>query len=830
MSLRLRLIVLFTTMIVGVASLQTGLHLWSAEQASSRFNQNLLDNYQGHWSKVLELQSDDMKAEQKSLMRDRDLLKALRKEQGEAVKESAVATFNRLSTSGIIDTLEVYFKSGNLAYANLESNRTISMRTNEALQSQEVRSGLLISSSGDSILEVAFPLYYRGKLIGAAQYGKNLSSAIEDFSQTTSTTSLIVLSNGKVNLDPESIASSLDIRLPENLEPLVYSAALNEIQHLISVLPLHGDTNSISGFLLSAKNDHSNYEQVQFFRAMFIGVSVAVLIFSVLILNITLRSSLKPLATAIKTLRDIEDGDFETQAWKGNWKGEFAELMAELGLMQQQLLDKTQNEQRYAEENNRTIKALDSVSNAVVVSGANDMIVYANPAAVELMRSIEVDVQSRVPSFDANKLLGSNIDLFSLKSADNDAFSDDQKHTSSLEIVTGDSILEFVSSPVCEQDGQRIGTVVEWRDLTLERKVVDEVKNVVADAQSGNLKQRIALEGKDGVFLELSKSTNDLIGITEAVINDTARVLAALAEGSLNENISNEYSGAYGLLKDDANRTVQNLREVVSTIHHSTTEVQKAAEEIDSSNHSLGARTEQTANQLQETSASIEEMTAAVQQNAENSERANNLVSEANTEAHSGGQVVHQAMTAMDEINDSSSKIADITNVINDIAFQTNLLALNAAVESARAGEHGKGFAVVASEVRNLASRCSVAAKEIKGLIAASIDKVEKGQQLVNQSGATLNGIVASIEEISSLVSEISVSGKEQAIGLEKINEAIAQIDSSTQKNAAMVKQVSVASSQASRQANELNDSIAFFSIENNVKSHGISSVQSDAA
>lgn len=814
MSLRVRLVVLFTTMIAGVAALQIGLNLWSSGQAEKRYNQSLLDNYKGHWEKVIELQTDSMMVEQKSLTRDRDVLKALRKNNLEDVHESAFPSFNRLSASGVVDSLRIFSKSGELAYSSNTNSEKISQRTTDAMQSQEVRAGLLVSSEGMSILEFAFPLYYRGKLIGAAQYSKLLTTAIEEFSNTTRTNSLLLLPSGRTSIDPKAISNSIELDLTAKTSAFVNSQSFDKTQHLVSAIPIENPNGGILAFLVSAKDDEVNYQQSKLFKLIFFGSTIAVLIISITTLGIILRSSLKPLTTAIKTLRDIEAGDLETQAWKGNWKGEFSELMAELGIVQQQLLNKTQSELRYAKEINRTIKSLDRVSNAIMVSDSDGKIVYTNPSANALLTRVEAKIRTRVPEFDASNLMGADIDIFSMSTSNTNDTLSDRSQSNRYEIAMDGCILEIISNSVTEHNGTQLGTVVEWRDLTEERIVVDEVKNVVASAQAGNLRTRVSVNGKTGVFLELSKSTNDMIEMTEAVIDDSARVLAALAQGDLTESISKHYDGSYGQLKDDVNRTVQNLKEVVSTIHHSTFEVQHATNKIDAGNQNLGVRTEQTANYLQETSISIEKMMTTVHLNAENSERANALVLKANTEAQNGGRIVQYAITAMHEINESSSKISDITGVINDIAFQTNLLALNAAVESARAGEHGKGFAVVASEVRNLASRCSIAAKEIQGLIETSIEKVDKGQQLVNQSGTTLNDIVSSIKEISGLVGEISVSGKEQAIGLEKINEAISQVDDSTQENAAMVKQVSQASSRASQQTNELNDTIAFFKLD----------------
>jgi methyl-accepting chemotaxis protein len=204
-------------------------------------------------------------------------------------------------------------------------------------------------------------------------------------------------------------------------------------------------------------------------------------------------------------------------------------------------------------------------------------------------------------------------------------------------------------------------------------------------------------------------------------------------------------------------------------------------------------------------------MTATVKQNADNARQANQLAVGAREQAEKGGQVVHRAISAMSEINVSSRKIADIISVIDEIAFQTNLLALNAAVEAARAGEQGRGFAVVASEVRNLAQRSASAAKEIKDLIKDSVDKVKVGSQLVDESGKTLAEIMESVKKVTDIVAEIAAASEEQSVGIEQVNNAVTQMDSVTQQNAALVEQATAASKSMEQQSATLVGQIGYF-------------------
>ena len=252
----------------------------------------------------------------------------------------------------------------------------------------------------------------------------------------------------------------------------------------------------------------------------------------------------------------------------------------------------------------------------------------------------------------------------------------------------------------------------------------------------------------------------------------------------------------------------ERLSRIMAEIRAAGAEIQLSAEEISSGNASLSARVEAQAASLEETTASMMRMTETVRENAENASQANQLALAACAHAERGGKIMHDAVGAMQVINESSRKIADIIGVIDAIAFQTNLLALNAAVEAARAGEQGRGFAVVASEVRSLAGRSAAAAKEIKELIQDSVTKIGDGSRLVEQSGNGLADIVASVKKVTDIVGEISAASAEQASGIEQVGKAVASMDESTQQNAALVEQAAAASESIVQQVRELNSSV----------------------
>ena len=314
----------------------------------------------------------------------------------------------------------------------------------------------------------------------------------------------------------------------------------------------------------------------------------------------------------------------------------------------------------------------------------------------------------------------------------------------------------------------------------------------------------------DGRPMKVVKYATDITAQKQAYA-DFRRVVEALAQGDLTVSMEGRFTDDLALMQTALNASIGNLAKMMTEIRDSSTTITSSTNEIFESASSLGHRTESQASSLEETSSSIEELSGTVRQNAENAAQANTLASEASTEATKGGEIVQRANDAMGAINAASKRIADIIGVIDEIAFQTNLLALNAAVEAARAGEQGRGFAVVAAEVRNLAQRSAEAAKEIKGLIADSVEKVDEGTRLVNGSGEALEGIVAGVRKVSSIIAEIAAASQEQASGIDEVARAITQLDEITQQNASMVEESTAASESTRDQARRLSELVSAF-------------------
>lgn len=305
-------------------------------------------------------------------------------------------------------------------------------------------------------------------------------------------------------------------------------------------------------------------------------------------------------------------------------------------------------------------------------------------------------------------------------------------------------------------------------------------------------------------------------------VNQGIDLTSEIARGNLYTEISIERKDELGELFEALDLMQAKLTEVIHGIRLGANEVRNSSEQVGQGNIELSQRTQEQASSLEEIASSMEEMTSTVNQNADNADQASLLAQKAREEAENSRQIVGKAISAMNVIKKSSAKISDIIGVIDEIAFQTNLLALNAAVEAARAGEHGRGFAVVASEVRNLAGRCTSAAKEIKELIHDSVDKVNDGTKLVNSSGDALEEIVQKVKKVSDIVAEIAAASREQSAGINQVNKALLQLDEMTQQNASLVEEAAAASESMGAQARDLSELVSYFKLEEQEKDQSI--------
>ena len=468
---------------------------------------------------------------------------------------------------------------------------------------------------------------------------------------------------------------------------------------------------------------------------------------------------------------------------------------------------------RAADEAQRMGFALASVNAPVTVSNEENNLIYMNNSARRLFE----DILGSGSAVD--KLMGKPItdsledpDLKSITAGKLDV----PKAADGM--LMGRNI-RLSTRPVAHTDGTYLGRVCQWNDRTSEVRSEQQISHMVESAAMGDFTQRIDTKGKDGFFLALANNLNQLIDATGQSLEDVVRVLNALAKGDLTQTIDREYQGTFAQMKSDANTTVTQLKDIITTITEATDAINGAAKEIAAGNADLSRRTESQAASLEQTASSTEQLTNTVRNNADNATQASQLARNSSEVADRGGRVVSEVVTTMGAIAESSSKIAEIINVIDGIAFQTNILALNAAVEAARAGEQGRGFAVVAGEVRNLAQRSASAAKEIKELISESVTKVSNGYKLVETAGQTMQEIVNSTQQVASIMNDISSASEEQRTGIMQLNSAITTMDETTQQNAALVEEAAAAAQSLEDQSTNLTEAVGVFRIDSRERS-----------
>jgi methyl-accepting chemotaxis protein len=470
------------------------------------------------------------------------------------------------------------------------------------------------------------------------------------------------------------------------------------------------------------------------------------------------------------------------------------------------------------QEVGRLASAVEGMTTNLMMADADGIITYLNPSLHKLLSSRTNELKQFFPNFDPDKLIGVSIDTFHKNPRHQQSIiANPENLPFSSNIAVGSLEFNLTCIAMYDSEGSFMGPALQWIDITEQQDGQRQIEALIQKAIDGELTERFDTSKYNGFMKELGSGVNSMLDTIVEPINQCIDVMSRVAEGDLNNSMSDDTQGEFGRLSNAVNTSILNLRGMVDKITQASASVATASSEIADGNDDLSQRVEAQASNLEQTAASMEEMTETVRQNADNAKSANKLAEDATSKASKGGEVVGRTVSAMAEINSASKKISDIIGVIDEIAFQTNLLALNAAVEAVRAGEQGRGFAVVAGEVRNLAQRSAAAAKEIKGLIKDSVEKVEEGTRLVDESGSTLEEIVSAVESVTDLVSQIAVSSSEQTVGIDEINRAIGNMDEMTQQNASLVEQTSAASQSLRDEGKELLKLMNFFASDNNV-------------
>jgi methyl-accepting chemotaxis protein len=497
----------------------------------------------------------------------------------------------------------------------------------------------------------------------------------------------------------------------------------------------------------------------------------------------------------------------------------------------------------------RVQTALDNAASVTLMADLEGRVNYANQAARRYFAAIADDVRMAVPGFRPEALDGLEIaGLFSDAASIRLRLTGLQQ-THEERFTLGGRTGIVTLTPVVGEGGNRLGTVVEWVDLTeqrkaeaeklaaeaarraeeeerrqLERRFQEDLAAFVEAAAAGDLSKRVDLSGRSGLMLQLGEGMNRWAEAVAAALGEVVEMMSAMAKGDLSKRITGNYQGNLLRLKSDANVTAEQLAAIVGQTAEGITTIKSATAQLSAGSQDLSTRTEEQVASLEEMAASIRQMSATVKQNADNAQNANQLALGARSAAENGGEVAGAAVAAMAQIEDSAQRISEIVGVMDEIAFQTNLLALNAAVEAARAGDAGRGFAIVAAEVRALAQRSGQASKEIKGLIGSSGIQVRRGVDLVNRAGSSLTEIVASVKRVAEIVSEIAAASREQSDGVQQVDETVTRIESVTQKNASLVEESTASLAAVDRQVDGMLEVVSFF----NVAHAGVRDLQAD--
>lgn len=421
---------------------------------------------------------------------------------------------------------------------------------------------------------------------------------------------------------------------------------------------------------------------------------------------------------------------------------------------QTEALRSQETAQRLAAETQRIKNALDKCSTNVMIANHANEIVYMNESQLAMLQSNEAELRKSLPHFDTRSLIGKNIDVFHKNPAHQRGLLSALTSTYQTEIKVGDLVFRLIANPVLDAQGQRLGTVVEWKDRTAEAHTEAEISTMVGAANEGDLSHRMVTDGK---------------------------------------------AGFYKLLGENFNQLVDTMSQTIVEVQAAATQLSNAASQVSDTSQSLSQSAASQAASVEQTSASLHEMASSIKQNSDNANVTDGMATKAAKEAMEGGEAVVQTVSAMKDI-------ANKISIIDDIAYQTNLLALNAAIEAARAGEHGRGFAVVAAEVRKLAERSQVAAQEIGQLAGSSVAQAER-------AGSLLKHMVPSIHKTSDLVQEIAAASGEQAEGVNQISSAVEHLNSATQQNAAAAEELSATSEELSAQASQLQNVMAYFKL-----------------
>ena len=549
--------------------------------------------------------------------------------------------------------------------------------------------------------------------------------------------------------------------------------------------------------------------------AIQLGIMVALLAYALFV-----SSQLKKrIFNFSHVLKAMADGNFtlQTNTVGKTW---VSSLASEIKMMQIQMGASYEASRSQLNSSLRLTTALDNASTFVMVVNRDSKIIFYNQALKNFFIKNNATFQAEYSGFDANDLIDRSLLLFNdAKSLDN-LFTNDLMETFDKEFNLAGLVLRVVKNPVLNKQNECIGAVLEWTDLTQQRKVEKTLDNALNIAAKGHMDITIDTEGLDGFYLYSATNINKLLYSLNSAIEDMVKILVNLANGDLRGRIDKPLGGTLDAMKGAANVSLDNLSSIMLKIKEVSNATLQSAKESSDASSDLSERTQIAAATLQEINASMNVINDMQSGNSESLTGVAKLANNAMELNQNARVAMDESIHAMQSISDTSEKIEAIIGLIDGIAFQTNLLALNAAVEAARAGEHGRGFAVVAGEVRSLAGKSADAAKDIKVLIQESGHKVREGSEKVEATHAVFTEVDSSVAQISHTLSQVAVSITEQQQNVTQIAHAIETLDNNLQSNAALVEESSATAEGLTDQADILNHEVEKFQLNSQTKHH----------
>ena len=462
---------------------------------------------------------------------------------------------------------------------------------------------------------------------------------------------------------------------------------------------------------------------------------------------------------------------------------------------------------------------MNAASTNLMVADANFTIISINQSLAQMFKANEQRLQQELPQFKADSVVGSSMDIFHQNPAHQRAMVSALSSTWSgvLKLNKAGLVMSLSVTPIISNN-TKLGYVVEWIDQTSESLVRHSLNNIIAEASGGVISNRIDTSHLTEFYLTTGKGINQLLAGLQDFMAKTIFNIGEIAFNRLNGQLDGDYQGSYAMTQTAINTALRNLNEMVGQVQFAAKSVNDSMSELAQGMEEFSGQVQTQAAAIEQTSAATTELLSSVEENLASIQQANMVTNQVAHQVVAGAKVMDKTLEAMQAVEASGNKIANIVGIIDSIAFQTNLLALNAAVEAARAGEHGRGFAVVASEVRTLAGKSAEAAKDIKALIETSVAQIHTGSSRAQEASVALSDIKNAVEQVNTIISQVTDASNEQQRAIQQVNQAMGDMDGVSQQSAALVEEISASTENVAQSMSELNQLVASFQLTNEAK------------